>query len=167
MSLARFRGQNHPQQVAAPRAATSVDDRATPWELFNPLHERFRFTLDACASPRNAKLPRYRSIEDDGLAAEWHGERVWCNPPYSDIRPWVEKALRPAAELVVLLLPANRTEQGWWQDLIEPVRDRGGIVRVEFLRHRQRFIRPDRDTIMPNDRPPFGVCLVIVDRGQP
>lgn len=161
MSLVGFRGKNHPQQVAVAGARLSVDDRATPPELFGPLHERFGFTLDACASPHNAKLPRYRSIEDDGLTTDWTGERVWCNPPYSNIRPWVEKAANSDAELVVMLLPANRTEQGWWQDLIEPVRDRGGRCRVEFIRNRQRFIRADRSEIVPNERPPFGVCLVI------
>lgn len=167
MSLVGFRSKNHPQQLRAAGAQHSVDDRATPPELFEPLHLRFRFTLDACASPHNTKLPRYYSIEQDGLSMSWSGERVWCNPPYSNIRPWVEKALMSDAEIVVLLLPANRTEQGWWQDLIEPFRDQGGRVRVEFIRKRQRFIRADRSEVHPNERPPFGVCLVIVTPEAP
>lgn len=59
-----------------------------------------------------------------------------------------------------MLLPANRTEQGWWQRHIEPGR-RNGSVRVEFLPGRMRFIVPPADTVKPNDRPPFGCCLVI------
>jgi phage N-6-adenine-methyltransferase len=135
----------------------------TPPELFDPLHERFAFTLDACALPHNAKLERYFTPEHDGLKRSWKGERVWCNPPYSDLAPWVQKARESDAELVVMLVPANRTEQRWWQDHVEPYRDRDERLRVEFLRGRQRFIRYDADRIHPNERPPFGVALLIFD----
>jgi phage N-6-adenine-methyltransferase len=149
-----FVARNHPQQTAVRGALADVDDRATTWEVFNPLHERFRFTVDAAAAEHNAKLPRYWTIDDDGLAQSWAGERVWCNPPYSDIAPWVQKAWAEiGAELVVMLLPANRTEQGWWQDLIEPAQ-RAGRIRVEFLRGRLRFLRNGATAIKPNERPP-------------
>jgi phage N-6-adenine-methyltransferase len=163
-----FVSRNHPQQTAVRGALDSVDDRATAPEVFGPLHERFRFSIDVAASDCNAKLDRYWTKHDDGLAKSWGGERVWCNPPYSDIRPWVEKTIAEfewtgifgGPELIVMLLPANRTEQGWWQDLIEPGR-LDGSIRVEFLRGRMRFIKPGADCIGPNERPPFGVCLVI------
>jgi phage N-6-adenine-methyltransferase len=90
VSLVGFSAQNHPQQTVKPE----VDDRAITDEDFAPLHKRFRFTIDAAASPTNAKLPRYWTRDDDALTQSWAGERVWCNPPYSDIRPWVEKAWR-------------------------------------------------------------------------
>jgi phage N-6-adenine-methyltransferase len=160
VSLVRFGGRNHPQQVRRNGARPEVDERATPPELFDPLNERFGFTVDACALPRNAKLVRFWTPDDDGLVQDWSGERVWCNPPYSSIEPWVEKARGSGAELVVLLLPANRTEQGWWHRLVEADRDRGGF-QCEFLSGRQRFIAFDADTIKPNERPPFGVCLLI------
>lgn len=158
MSLVGFSARNHPQQKARPE----VDDRATTPEVFGPLHVRFGFTVDAAASAHNAKLERYWSIEDDGLAQDWTGARVWCNPPYSSIEPWVIKANEHAAELAVLLLPANRTEQGWWQRHIEPGRRDGSIV-VEFLAGRMRFIAAGDTEIRPNQRPPFGVCLVIFE----
>ena len=61
-----------------------------------------------------------------------------------------------------MLLPANRTEQGWWQDLVEPhLRDRRSDFRVEFLRGRLRFINSGDTKIRPNQRPPFGCCLLI------
>jgi phage N-6-adenine-methyltransferase len=160
MSLVGFKARNHPQQAAKPH----VDDRALTAEDFAPLHARFGFTLDAAASPENAKLPRFFTAEQDGLRWSWAGERVYCNPPYSDIRPWVEKAWREvAAELIVMLLPANRTEQGWWQDLIEPRRDSTAKFRTEFLPGRLRFLKPGADAIKPNERPPFGCVLCIWD----
>ena len=87
---------------------------------------------------------------------------MWCNPPYSKIGDWVEKAHREAYRPrgIVMLLPANRTEQGWWQDWVEPFRLRGELT-VEFLRGQMRFIKPGQTAIGPNERPPFGCCLVI------
>lgn len=161
MSLVGFRAQNHPQQVDRRGAREVVDDRTTHPDDFARWHERFRFTIDAAASPLNARLSRFWTADDDALTKDWRGERVWCNPPYSDIEPWCRKA-RLGSDFAVLLLPANRTEQGWWQREIEPYRDRhSNPLRVEFLPGRLRFIRPGQSDIGPNERPPFGCCLVI------
>lgn len=160
--LVGFKARNHPQQAAKPH----VDDRALTPEEFAKLDARFGFTIDVAASERNRKTQRFFSVANCGLSASWAGERVYCNPPYSDIRPWIEKAWREtAAELVVMLLPANRTEQTWWQELVEPRRDRpGSPLRTEFMRGRLRFLKPEVDEIKPNERPPFGCCLLIWDR---
>lgn len=136
------------------------DDRRTPRPLFDAWHAEHRFTVDAAATAANTLLPRFFA---DGLSESWSGERVYCNPPYSDIRPWVEKAHRETVngcELAVLLLPARRTEQPWWQALIEPCRDRrGGRIRTRFLPGRIRFEYPDgRSTI--GTRPTFGCVLI-------
>lgn len=165
MGLAGFRAKNHPQQVQRHGACEATDDRATPWKWFNELNTRFRFTLDAAATAANAKCARFFDKQADGLRQPWAGERVWCNPPYSDLAAWVQKAWaedQRGSELIVLLVPANRTEQAWWQDHIEPHRDReDSPLRTEFLRHRRRFIKPGTTEIRPNERPPFGVCLLI------
>lgn len=164
MSLVGFKAKNHPQQ----RAKDVVDDRALPPEDFVQLDERFRFTVDVAAAPHNRKKDRFYSIENSGLEAPWKGERVYCNPPYSRIRPWVEKAwAEDQCPLVVMLLPANRTEQKWWQDLIEPHRDRpGSPLRTEFLFGRLRFIKAGMDEVEPNNRPPFGCVLCIWERPE-
>jgi phage N-6-adenine-methyltransferase len=172
MSLIGFSAQNHPQQVANRRALDGVDDRRTPPEFWLPLHERHGFTVDAAASSENALLPRYWTRETDALQQSWRGERVWCNPPFSEVPVWVEKAWKAmrdeGAELVVMLLPANRTEQGWWQQHVEPFRDgdpvNGVTLRTRFLRGRVRFIRPDWEKPAKGDRPPFGVVLLTWDR---
>lgn len=163
MTLVGFKAQNHPQQTRA-GARDEVDDRGTTWEMFAPLDARFRFTIDVAAADHNAKVSTYYTREEDGLAQSWAGHRVWCNPPYSDIGAWVRKAWAETdAELVVMLLPANRTEQRWWQDHIEPAR-LAGLLRVEFLAGRPRFERPGAVIGPKGDRPPFGCCLVIWDR---
>lgn len=163
MSLVGFKSSNHPQQVRK-RGASERDNLGTDPVLFAKLDERFGFTLDVAATPANAKCEQFFTLEDDGLTRSWTG-RVWCNPPYSQIREWVEKAWNEwwadRSELIVMLLPANRPEQGWWQDHIEPFRDHpGSPLRVEFLRGRQRFVMPGAESIGPNERPPFGCCLL-------
>lgn len=167
MSLVSFSPRQHPQQRAK-AYNDQVNDRALPQEVFDKLHARFRFSIDAAAAPHNAKLPRFFSIDNCGLAADWSGERVYCNPPYSNIEPWVVKAHESDAELVVMLLPANRTEQGWWQRHVEPFRDRGGLgLRTEFWAGRQRFIAKGKSSIGKNERPPFGCVLLIWDKTEP
>lgn len=168
MTLVGFKGQNHPQQIDKRGALDEVDDRGTPTELFDPLNERFGFTLDVAASHANAKCDRYYTREQDGLCQPWNG-RIWCNPPYNarDLAAFVEKAWvewlsNHECELIVMLVPANRPEQAWWQDWIEPNRDRiGHPLSVEFLRDRRRFILPGQTEVLPNQRPPFGVALLI------
>lgn len=165
MSLVGFKAQNHPQQVAVGGAARDVDDRSTVPEVFGPLDERFGpFTVDVAAASHNAKCERYYTVADDGLAQSWAGERVWCNPPYSSIRPWVAKAWAEcgSADVIAMLLPANRTEQTWWQDLVEPYRDRpGSPLSTEFIGGRLRFLVPGQTAIKPNERPPFGCVLLV------
>lgn len=172
MSIAGFRANNHPQQVAVRGPRRDIDDRETPPELFDPINERFGFTLDVAALPQNAKCVRYFTPLEDGLRQSWAGERVWCNPPYSDVRPWVEKAWTEfdAAQLIVMLLPANRTEQPWWHEFVEPYRDNGSGLRVEFIAGRQRFVTAGTFVDLfgrprgAGERPPFGVCLLVWQR---
>jgi len=166
MTLIGYRSENHPQQVRRRGPNPEVDDRATHPEDFRQLHQRFHFTIDVAAQPHNAKRPCFYSPVEDGLTQPWSGERVWCNPPFSSIEPWVRKAWTEwdhadGPSVIVMLLPANRTEQRWWQELVEPFRDKGHGFHVEFLPGRMRFIRAGSTDVGPNERPPFGCCLLI------
>lgn len=165
MSLVGFRAKNHPQQATR----DDVDDRRTPKPFFDALHVHYRFTLDVAASIENALLPRYYTRESDGLSLSWVGHRVWCNPPYSKIEPWLVKAwreMREGCEVAVMLLPANRCEQGWWHRNVETYRDGksvwGGVrLQTSFLPGRLRFDWPgDRVVPAKGDRPPFGCVLL-------
>lgn len=172
MSLIGFKGRNHPQQVAAGGRDVDTDDRATVAEVFDPLNVEFGpFTVDVAAAAHNTKCSRFFNAEIDGLAQSWAEETVWCNPPYSSIEPWVRKAWhethRNDCRRVVMLLPANRTEQRWWQHLVEPYRDRpGSRMSVRFMPGRIRFLAPGQTTIAADERPPFGCCIVVIDQGN-
>ena len=90
---------------------------ATPQDFFDRLNAEYRFTLDAAASPANAKCYTYYTKEQDALQLAWPG-RVWCNPPYGrGISKWVEKGYRESCERhnqVVVMLVAARTDTNWW-----------------------------------------------------
>lgn len=159
MSLVGFRARNHPQQAVR----DDVDDRRTPPDLVAEcaaLAGVDAFDLDAAATAENSVAHDHLV---DGLAGGWWG-RVWCNPPYSNIGAWVAKAHeefeKPQVTAISMLLPANRTEQRWWQELVEPYRLEGTIS-VYFLAGRRRFDRPGWTKPAKGDRPPFGLCLVV------
>ena len=183
VTVAGFRGRNGLRRrgagglftadASAPAdvvADDATDDRRTPPTIFDPLMAEFGFTLDAAANADNAKCAAHFDRAKDGLAQSWAGHVVWCNPPFSNILAWVEKALLEVASgcpRVVMLLPANRCEQPWWQRLIEPVRDiEGSGVRTRFLKGRPRF---GTATIPCGQRRgnsgsgPYGVVLVIIE----
>jgi len=77
------------------------------------LNKEYHFTLDGAASAENALLARFSS---EGEFWPWAGERVFCNPPWSNIAPFVEHAA--TARLAVLLVPA-RTNAKWFHRALE------------------------------------------------
>lgn len=110
---------------------------ATPPEVFDPLHAEFRFTLDPCAEPHTAKVPRYFTEADSGLEKSWEGERVFMNPPYGrEIPPWTRKAREEAERgaLVVGLLPASCDLPWWHEDIV------AAGAEVRYLLGRPKFI---------------------------
>jgi hypothetical protein len=177
-----FVPSNHPHQVMRRGAADSIDDRETPPCVYDPLHAEFGFTLDAAASHRNTKCARYCTLtgsferrgegephqiwEGDGLAFPWCEHVVWVNPPFSGLRVWVEKAWDERLAPVVLLLPNNRSEQPFWQELIEPFRDRAGsVLTTRHLPRRRPFLSAGQEIGNRTSKsPPFGLVTVIWDR---
>lgn len=106
---------------------------STPQDLFDRLDRKFHFTLDPCATKKNAKCKRYFSRRDDGLKQKWGGV-VFMNPPYGrEIGKWIKKAYESSREgvTVVCLIPA-RTDTAWWHDYVM----KGSI---EFIRGRLKF----------------------------
>ena len=114
---------------------SNSDEWATPNDLFNNLDEEFLFTLDPCATQENHKCEKWYSITDDGLSLPWGGEHVFCNPPYSQIAKWVEKAYREAQtdKTVVVLLIPSRTDTRYFHDYIY------GRSEIRFIKGRLHF----------------------------
>ena len=102
-----------------------TDDWSTPPEFYNLLNNEFNFDYDPC--PLRADF--------DGLALEWHGN-VYVNPPYSDVRAWLEKGIKEIekgnSSCIVYLLPA-RTCTKWFHDLVY------GKAELRFVKGRLKF----------------------------
>ena len=119
--------------------STGKDDWETPQEFFDALDAEFHFTLDACATPENAKCARYFTPEQDGLRQDWQGETVWCNPPYSQKKPgqkaWIQKchdeAQKPGTTCV-MLIPARTDTKAFHEYIYRQ-------AEVRFVRGRLKF----------------------------
>ena len=114
--------------------SSKTDLWSTPQDLFDDLDRVYRFDVDVCATPENAKCSTFYTKEQDGLAQEWRGT-CWMNPPYGrEIGRWVAKARRSAEEngaTVVCLLPA-RTDTRWWHEHCS-------LGHITFIKGRLKF----------------------------
>jgi len=129
--------------------SSAKDDWETPQWLFDEYSDRFDFTVDVCASKKNAKVSHFFNKKQNGLKQPWDGHRVWCNPPYgrNSTGLWVKKAhLEVQAgecQLVAMLLPA-RTDTKWFHDYIYRQHN------IEFLRGRLRFVGAPHSAPFPS-----------------
>lgn len=105
------------------------NDWATPAAVYAELHKEFNFDDDPCPL---GELPEVGKL--DGLARTW-GKCVFCNPPYSAIPQFIDKAersLKSGTQLVCFLLPA-RTDTRWFHDALL------GKAEIRFIRGRLKF----------------------------
>jgi ParB family transcriptional regulator, chromosome partitioning protein len=80
-----------------PSAVESSDEAYTPPWLADAARSVLgAIDLDPASCTRAQTVIQaatWYSQAQDGLAQSWRG-RVWCNPPYSNPLPWVQKALQ-------------------------------------------------------------------------
>lgn len=97
------------------------DHWSTPEDLRLKLYKEFDLDYDPC--------PLF--CETDALSISWSGQRVFCNPPYSDIPGFLSKRDEP--EISVYLLP-SRTGTKWFHEIVLPF-----AKEIRFLRGRLKF----------------------------
>lgn len=123
--------------------APEKDLAQTPWWFIESLEDLMggRFTLDACALEQTKKARHYYNLEEgrDGLKEDW-SELTWCNPPFSDILPWLQKAFQEArlGNTSCVIMPDNPETkycQYAWNHA-------DTIIRMPF---RLQFLRPNGD----------------------
>lgn len=83
-----------------------TDHWATPKGIYENLNNRFKFNFDPC--------PLNSPISFNGLDIDW-GNRVFCNPPYSDLKAWLKKGYEESrkGKLVVFLIPSRTDTIAW------------------------------------------------------
>lgn len=114
-------------------ARALTDEWLTPPDLLARLGP---FDLDPC-SPVDRPwdtAAAHLTVEDDGLSTPWHG-RVWLNPPYSEIEPWMARmAQREWGTALVFA----RAETRWWMEFVWP-----RASAILFMAKRVTFYRGD------------------------
>lgn len=132
------------------------DTWQTPKYLFNYLRDRFGyFHLDGCANSKNTLAFSY--IGEGGVIDDFLDEniceklldfvadtceyplRIYVNPPYSNVRPFLEQAkkIRDAGHFVVMLLNNDKSTQ-WYQECIHHVANEV----IDITGSRVAFIHP-------------------------
>lgn len=116
----------------------------TPKWLFNKLNDEFDFKLDVAASDQNHLCLNYVTQQDDALTIQWSdrvsaGEAIWCNPPYSNTKEWVDKAIKESKgnkNTIVMLLPSD-TSTKWFKEASETCSEIFLMVggRISFVRY--------------------------------
>lgn len=124
----------------------------TPRSMFDQLHAEFGFTLDGASEAGNGLLPLASTAESP---IDWSGHRVFCNPPWSNIRPFIDKAL--LAEVAVFLVPA-RTNVAWFHHAI------ACGARTRFFKGRPKFEHPGHTGKGHNS--PVDCLLLIFEKGS-
>lgn len=95
-----------------------------------------RIALDPCTEAHNPiGAARFYTVKDDGLAKPWNARTIYVNPPYSDVAPWIRKAIVAAARgaRVYMLLPV-RTDADYHHELLREATD------VLLIQGRLRFL---------------------------
>lgn len=132
----------------------------TPRELVTAVAEVWPLGRDVAASPHNAVSSCYYTEEQNSLVQTWTlptGLWNWCNPPYSDIEPWVLKMMEAAAmeqSGTLLLVPPEFSTQ-WSRRLVC-----GGAQAHILINGRVDFI--DEATGQPVDQNTKGSVLWVL-----
>lgn len=145
--------------------AAEKDRAQTPLWFMQALARRFGFVpdLDVCAEGRTAKAPAYYSIDEgcNSLVLPW-APKNWCNPPFSDITPWIEKAHAEAQiGAVSYSIFPDTPETGYCRRSFELA------THIYHMPFRMRFLRPDGTPFLDKRgaeaSPKFACRLVVFD----
>ncbi len=109
----------------------------TPKGLFKTLCNEFKFNLDVASDVANSLCFDFLDEGDDALTCEWRTSN-WCNPPYSNITPWIQKAIEQHAlgKTIVMLVPSD-TSVKWFKLAFDSCNE------VRFINGRISFINAE------------------------
>ena len=139
------------------------DCAQTPWWFIKSLesYTRLQIDLDVCCAANTAKAKSFLALNLglDGLTTSWQSVN-YCNPPYSDILPWVLAVEESAIEgNTTLMLIPDKPEVGYTR-LAREYADT--VVHMPF---RLNFLRPDGTEFLDKNGkkqgPKFPVCVYI------
>jgi phage N-6-adenine-methyltransferase len=106
------------------RVQKESDERYTPEYVLDIIREIGPIVLDPCTTSDNRTgATTFYTFEDDGLTKDWwdasQGGLIYVNPPFSNLRGWVNKFAEEAAKgcNIVALTPGD-TSTLWFQNTV-------------------------------------------------
>lgn len=144
----------------------------TPPEVYENLNQEFSFHADMASSALNHLHQVFFTEEDDSLSFSWKEKLdriykvgsstkyVWCNPPYSQPKPWVAKALEAQKDGlgVVMLLNADDSTE-WYFNALKGVSEIRRITGYrqggKFKNGRLAFLNDDGKPASGNNKAQF------------
>jgi phage N-6-adenine-methyltransferase len=134
--------------------ADTTDDWYTPPWLFQAAGLVFDMDVAAPIDPTRRTCParRYLTPVEDGLTHPWSGI-IWCNPPYSNPGPWVDR-FAAHAQGGLLLVPAALSA---WLGTVVACADALTIAFCEFIRPDGRRDKPRGISLVLAAR--SGICI--------
>ncbi|CAM0013642.1 DNA methyltransferase [Vibrio phage K373] len=147
----------------------------TPKPIFDYYDKRFDFEWDLAASKSNHLCDWYCSEGDSAFEQSNSGfdGAAFCNPPYSDIGPWVELCIDISSKSnvpVVMLIPAD-TSVKWFKLAFE------NCSECHFISGRLAFINEETGkpvggnnkgsvVFVFNPNSPFKSQVCLIDRNE-
>ena len=108
------------------------DDHYTPKWVFDLLGVEFDIDV---ASPLDGipwiPTKRFYTQNDDGLIQPWTG-LIWCNPPYSNVRPWIDKMKQHRNGIMLLPMVKSYWRLDVWNDA-DGICEPNGVDRIKFI----------------------------------
>lgn len=136
------------------------DHWCTPEKLFHDLNALWGFTVDVACEVDTALCSRYYTPKEDGLMQDWSTETFWCNPPYSNLLPWLTKSSVSYKQGATgLVLVPSRTDTKAFQDFAVPE-----CTCICFVKGRITFDDPAADPNAKKHPAPFPSVIIVYDR---
>lgn len=96
----------------------------TPPAFLDALRKRLHilnFDIDLAADETNHIASKYYTKEDDAILQTWKSNGwAFCNPPFNDLTPWVQKAHTESSKFgaqIAMLTPAS-VGSNWFKDYV-------------------------------------------------
>ena len=112
------------------KSTTERDSVATPPYILDSLEKEYgKKFFDPC--PLNPHFDKDKDV--DGLSVPWK-DFTYVNPPYSNVRPWLQKAQKENAlgKTIVLLLKVDTLATNYFKQYTND-------VELRFFNHRIKF----------------------------
>lgn len=155
--------RNKRREIVPSRFSSLTDEWGTPMDLFREQDRKFNFTLDPCGTKLRLLKEDMTTWtkEDNGLPRSWAGQRVFVNPPFSEMTTWCQKCFAESgrAELIVLLIPV-RTDTKYFHEFIYHHSE------LEFLKGRLQYYPIGVPKDFKEQHPSFASMLCIYRKGK-